>query len=157
MSSQLRQATVDQLWDLTPVQAESIELTRAFQPSPVVRVFQTSRETGFNQARLSDPAAFQASKISHEYNELLTAILGYSQLAMKKLAESDPIRRDLEQVEKAARRAAELTKELVAVVAQKRYETTSHESKSIEAVLSNIQSMLQRLTGESDDYTRRSI
>jgi PAS domain S-box-containing protein len=53
-----------------------------------------------------------ASGIAHEFNNLLTGILGYAELLTSQLPADDPRRRHATQIEKAAREASELTKQL---------------------------------------------
>jgi two-component system cell cycle sensor histidine kinase/response regulator CckA len=53
-----------------------------------------------------------ASGIAHEFNNLLTGILGYAELLTSQLPADDPRRRHATQIEKAAREAGELTKQL---------------------------------------------
>ena len=55
-----------------------------------------------------------AGGIAHEFNNLLTAILGYNEFLVRGLEPSDPLRHEAEEVQKAARRAAELTGQLLA-------------------------------------------
>ncbi|MCX7819058.1 MAG: PAS domain S-box protein [Kiritimatiellae bacterium] len=54
-----------------------------------------------------------AGGIAHDFNNLLQAILGFSALLRADLSESDPRRADVMEIEKAARRAAELTRQLL--------------------------------------------
>ena len=58
--------------------------------------------------RLADGAA-------HDLNNLLTAILSYAELVAATLPDGDPRRADLAQVPRAARRAGELTDQILAV------------------------------------------
>jgi PAS domain S-box-containing protein len=55
-----------------------------------------------------------AGGIAHEFNNQLTAILGYADTAMQRLTRENPARDDLGQVVQAARRASLLTGQLLA-------------------------------------------
>ncbi len=55
-----------------------------------------------------------AGGIAHDFNNLLTGILGYASLALMTLSPVSPARANIQQVETAARRAADLTKQLLA-------------------------------------------
>jgi len=55
-----------------------------------------------------------AGGISHDFNNVLTAILGYSSLLLRGLGADDPARRRVEEIRKAGERAASLTRQLLA-------------------------------------------
>jgi PAS domain S-box-containing protein len=55
-----------------------------------------------------------AGGVSHDFTNLLTAILGYCDLALADATEDDPVRHDLEEIRSAGERAAALTRQLVA-------------------------------------------
>jgi signal transduction histidine kinase len=62
----------------------------------------------------TEPARIeQIAAIAHELNNLLATIRGYADLARDGLAEDDPARADLDQVIRAADRAATLTGRLL--------------------------------------------
>src|SRR5262249_47575522 len=56
-----------------------------------------------------------AGGIAHDFNNLLSAIIGYTELLRQNVEPADPRRADLDEVAKAARRAAAPTKQLLAV------------------------------------------
>jgi len=51
--------------------------------------------------------------VAHDFNNILSAILGYSGLWMMKLKPEDPLYRDLSRIDAAAQRAAKLTRQLL--------------------------------------------
>jgi two-component system cell cycle sensor histidine kinase/response regulator CckA len=55
-----------------------------------------------------------AGGIAHDFNNLLTAILGYTELLLAHRRADDPERADLEEIQKAGRRASALTQQLLA-------------------------------------------
>jgi PAS domain S-box-containing protein len=61
-----------------------------------------------------------AGGIAHDFNNLLTAILGYADLALLELPPDSPARRSIEQVVGGARRAAELTNQMLAYAGKSR-------------------------------------
>ncbi len=63
-----------------------------------------------------------AGGIAHDFNNLLVAILGNASLALRRLAPDSPARKDLEQIEIAAERAAELTREMLAYSGRARFQ-----------------------------------
>ena len=55
-----------------------------------------------------------AGGVAHDFNNLLMVVKGHSQLLLDRLSESSPLRPGAEQIEKAADRAASLTRQLLA-------------------------------------------
>ncbi len=62
-----------------------------------------------------DPLRRLAGGVAHEFNNLLTSILGYSELVLRTLPARDRRREDMEEILRAARRGAALTRQLLAV------------------------------------------
>jgi PAS domain S-box-containing protein len=62
-----------------------------------------------------------AGGIAHDFNNLLTAVLGRADLALLDLAPGDPSREHVEQIERSARHAAELTRQLLAYSGRGRF------------------------------------
>ena len=65
------------------------------------------------EAQSLSTAGRLADGIAHFFNNLLTAITGYSGLAMVNLEERDPVRNDLEEIKRASDRGAGLTRQLL--------------------------------------------
>lgn len=86
-----------------------------------------------------------AGGVAHDFNNLLTAIRGYTQFALDKLDPSDPVCTDLEEVEKAAGRAAALTNQLLIF---SRKQVLQPQVLNLNAVATNMEKMLHRLIGE---------
>ena len=63
-------------------------------------------EEQLRQAQKMEAIGQLAGGVAHDFNNLLTAILGYGQLARHRLEAEDPTRQDIEEIEKAAARAA---------------------------------------------------
>ena len=55
-----------------------------------------------------------AGGIAHDFNNLLTVIKGYNQLSQMELKEGDPLKENIGEIGKAAERAANLTRQLLA-------------------------------------------
>jgi PAS domain S-box-containing protein len=84
-----------------------------------------------------------AGGVAHDFNNLITAIIGYSQLALNRL-ETLP-RDEIEEVVKAGKRAASLTSQLLAF---SRKEIVQPKSLDLNEVVSDLKKMLTRLIGE---------
>lgn len=55
-----------------------------------------------------------AGTLAHDFNNILAAILGNAELAMLDLSANEPTRYNLEQIDKASRRAADITRQMLA-------------------------------------------
>ncbi|MBR9979581.1 MAG: response regulator, partial [Desulfatitalea sp.] len=66
------------------------------------------------QAQKMEAIGILAGGVSHDFNNLLQAILGYTQILMMGKSSTDPQLSKLREIERAARRATELTSQLLA-------------------------------------------
>ncbi|MGH2667663.1 MAG: PAS domain S-box protein, partial [bacterium] len=71
-------------------------------------------ENQLRRAQRTEAIGVLAAGLSHDLNDLLTAVLGYSDLLAQDLAPEDPRSRDLEEIRRAAVRGAVLTRQLLA-------------------------------------------
>ncbi|BCG47972.1 Putative PAS/PAC sensor protein [Citrifermentans bremense] len=62
-----------------------------------------------------------AGGIAHDFNNLLTAIVGNTDLALMRLAPESPVRDNLQRIEQAAGRAADLSKQMLAYSGKGRF------------------------------------
>jgi nitrogen-specific signal transduction histidine kinase/ActR/RegA family two-component response regulator len=112
-------------------------------------------EAGKDDQRLADERLTRSEKfesigrlaggIAHDFNNLLTAILGYTDLLLSERSESDPDRADLEEIQKAGRRAAVLTQQLLAF---SRRQVLMPEDVDLGRTLTGLREMLTRLVRE---------
>src|SRR5204863_1904975 len=86
-----------------------------------------------------------AGGIAHDFNNLLTAILGYTELLLSKRSPGDPERDDLEEIQKAGRRAASLTQQLLAFG---RKQTLRPQELDVNRAVHAIEPMLRRALRE---------
>ncbi|MDB5051013.1 MAG: sensor hybrid histidine kinase [Fibrobacteres bacterium] len=66
------------------------------------------------QAKNLESIGRLAGGVAHDFNNMLTAINGYSELLLGMLPEDNPLRENLVEIKKAGTRAAHLTRELLA-------------------------------------------
>ncbi len=86
-----------------------------------------------------------AGGVAHDFNNILTAIGGYTDLLLADLAPDDKRRRDVEEIHRAADRAAALTHQLLAF---SRRQVLQPKVFSLNALVPDIEKMLRRLIGE---------
>ncbi|OGP71453.1 MAG: hypothetical protein A2W09_05795 [Deltaproteobacteria bacterium RBG_16_50_11] len=93
-----------------------------------------------------------AGGIAHDFNNLLTVIKGYSQLSLIELKEGDPLRINVEETKKAADRAAELIRQLLAF---SRRQIMEMKVIDLNGLLQDLEKMLQRVIGEEIELVTR--
>jgi signal transduction histidine kinase/CheY-like chemotaxis protein len=108
------------------------------------RVALRERDEQLRRAQKSDAAARLASGVAHDFNNVLTAIRGYSDLLLGELEPSDPRARDLEEIRHAADRGAMLTRQLLAFGQR---QPVQPEAVDLNEVVRSLESLLQRLVG----------
>ena len=86
-----------------------------------------------------------ASGMAHDFNNLLTVISGNAELALAELPESEPSRLELEEIGKAAQRAALLTRQLLAF---SRKQILKPVAVDLNALVRSMERLLRRLIGE---------
>jgi two-component system cell cycle sensor histidine kinase/response regulator CckA len=89
-----------------------------------------------------------AAGIAHDFNNLLTAILGYSELVLDDIDGGTPSRRHVSEIQKAAERAAELTRELLAF---SRKQILQLSVLDLPALVAEMSGTLQRVLGDGID------
>jgi PAS domain S-box-containing protein len=88
--------------------------------------------------------------VAHDFNNILTAIVGYGDLAMGSLPEGSPTCTQIEEILKAAERAAALTRQLLAF---SRKQVLQPRVINLEAVIADMDRMLRRLLGEQIHFS----
>jgi len=97
------------------------------------------------QAQKMDAVGRLAGGVAHDFNNLLTIITSYSELAMDSVVPGSSTQERLQEILSAARRAAELTRQLLAF---SRNQPQALRVADLNPVVSGIVSTLHRLIGE---------
>jgi len=97
------------------------------------------------QAQKMDAIGILAGGVAHDFNNILQTIRGHNDLAMMKVDETDPLYRDLKQIELSAGRAANLTRQLLLF---SRRQPIKFTPINLNTTVDNLLKMLHRLIGE---------
>jgi len=102
----------------------------------------------FHQARKLESVGRLAGGVAHDLNNLLSPILGYSELLLKDTAESDHRRPRLEQILGAGKRARDLVGQLLAF---SRKQALRFKPLQVNAMLKDFEELLRRTVRENID------
>ena len=97
------------------------------------------------QAQKMEAIGRLAGGVAHDFNNILTGILGYTELAMDRITEDDPLHTDIQEIKNAADRAAMLTQQLLAF---SRKQMISPLVLNINRIIEQSRKMLTRIIGE---------
>jgi two-component system, cell cycle sensor histidine kinase and response regulator CckA len=101
-------------------------------------------------AQKMDAVGRLAGGVAHDFNNLLTIITSYSELALDDVREDSPVASKIQEVLLAAKRAAELTRQLLAF---SRKQPQALRVVDLNPVVAAIAKTLPRLIGEDIEFT----
>jgi PAS domain S-box-containing protein len=102
-------------------------------------------EAQFMQAQKMESVGRLAGGVAHDFNNLLTAISGYTELVLAELTTNSPIRADMIEIQRTARRAATLTHQLLAFAREQMIEPRV---LNLNDLIQDMDRLLRRLLGE---------
>ena len=106
-------------------------------------------EEQFQQSQKVQAIGQLTGGVAHDFNNILTAILGYADLAMKQLPESATPHQQVGEIRKAAERAEGLTRQLLAF---SRKQVLKPRVINLVTAIADMEKMLRRLLGEAIEF-----
>ena len=106
---------------------------------------QRALQENFAQSQKMQAIGQLAGGVAHDFNNVLTAIIGYSDLLLANHRPTDPSFQDIMQIKQNANRAAGLVRQLLAF---SRRQTLRPQILQVGDMLSDLQMLMRRLCGE---------
>ncbi len=136
----------NRIWDLRTIPLRD-------EQGKVVNVIEVGRnitehrrlEAQYLQAQKMEAIGHLAGGVAHDFNNILSAIIGFGHLALMKLPEDEPLRLEIESMLEGADRAAYLTKELLLF---SRKQVSERKPLDLNDVLRKVEKFLRRVIGE---------
>ena len=97
------------------------------------------------QAQKLESVGRLAGGVAHDYNNMLSVIAGYTELALERVAPDSELHADLKEIQAAAKRSIDITRQLLAFA---RKQTIDPQVVDLNELVESILRMLRRLIGE---------
>jgi PAS domain S-box-containing protein len=125
-----------------------ISITRDITGRKKIREEKEKLQAQLNQAQKMESVGRLAGGVAHDFNNMLGVILGHVELALLQADEHHDLYSDLKEIQKAANRSVNLTKQLLAFA---RKQTISPRQLNLNDTVESLLNMLRRLIGEDID------
>ncbi|MFI5072480.1 MAG: nitrogen regulation protein NR(II), partial [Terriglobales bacterium] len=109
-------------------------------------------EVQLQQAHKMDAIGRLAGGVAHDFNNLLMVISSYAELMLDSLAPKHPLRRNVEEIMGASRRAAGLTRQLLVFGRKQVQALQLLQLLDLNSVIDEVSRMLLRLIGEDIEF-----
>jgi signal transduction histidine kinase len=137
--------------DVPAIQVFANEIAAAWKKSHLVRELQQSvtdlesAQEQLLQAQKMEAVGRLAGGVAHDFNNQLTAIMGYAAMLASSFDTEDPRRAEVAEILRASGRASDLTRQLLAF---SRRQVLRLRIVDLNSLVSEMRGMLQRLIGE---------
>jgi two-component system cell cycle sensor histidine kinase/response regulator CckA len=103
-------------------------------------------EAQLQQAQKMESVGRLAGGVAHDFNNMLAVILGHAEMMLEQMDPAQPIYCDMLEIQKAAKRSADLTRQLLAFARQ---QTVMPKVLDLNETIAGIMMLLQRLIREN--------
>ena len=107
-------------------------------------------EDQLRHAQKMEAVGTLAGGVAHDFNNILTAIIGYGALMQMKMDKDDPLRSHVDQIIASTERAANLTQSLLAF---SRKQAINPQPLEVNTLVTRVEKLIARLIGEDIDIT----
>ena len=101
-------------------------------------------------AQKMDAVGRLAGGVSHDFNNMLSVVLSYTGMILSDLKSDDPLRADIEEIQKAGQRAADLTRQLLTF---SRQQVVLPKVIDLNQIIAGMEKMVGRLLGADVEVT----
>jgi two-component system cell cycle sensor histidine kinase/response regulator CckA len=102
-------------------------------------------EEGLRQGQRMEAVGRFAGGVAHDFNNMMSAVVGFSALVLDALEPENPLRRYVEEIQRAGERASDMTKQLLAFT---RKQVLLPQVLDLNEVVTDVNGLLARLIGE---------
>jgi two-component system cell cycle sensor histidine kinase/response regulator CckA len=102
-------------------------------------------EQQLQQAQKMEAVGQLAGGVAHDFNNMMSAVIGFSELVLNRLEADHPVRRQVEEIRRAGERASDMTHQLLAF---SRKQVLQPKVLDLNAIVAETQKLLERLIGE---------
>jgi len=102
-------------------------------------------EEQLRQAQKMESIGTLAGGVAHDFNNILTAIIGYGNIVLMKMAKDDPQRKNVEHILESCERAARLTQSLLMF---SRKQISMRKPVDLNQIIRTVDNFLKRIIGE---------
>ena len=136
---------VDNIKSKKPLLQRDLNLLSGIAMQIGSRIYTVKLETHLRQSQKMEAVGTLAGGVAHDFNNILTTILGYSQMISIKLSPDDPIRKMVDSIYNAGAKASDLTQQLLAF---SRKQVLEMKATNLNMIVEDMSKMLTRLIGE---------
>lgn len=137
---------VDNIVSKRPLLQSDMNLLMGIAHQIAARIHNINIETHLRQIQKMEAVGNLAGGVAHDFNNILTTILGYSQMLSIKIPHEDPMWKMVDNIHHAGIKASSLTQQLLAF---SRKQVMEMEVTNLNIIVEDMHKMLSRLIGEN--------